>query len=319
MADPTPTPETDPVKTDDDLIASLIAPEEPATDDVVEEAPLEEAEAEEAASDESADVSEEETDEVVEESDPQDEEVDPEEVYVVKVNGEELEVSFDELTKGYSRTEDYKVKTRDLADERRAFAQEQEQWREEAASARAQMLALLNNEPQEPDWEQLKAEDPIGYAETFADWQRGKHHREQQKAVLQQEQDQRVQAFQAQTAQKAVSVFPEWSTGNSFSEGMAARTEAALALGFTEAELSANHDYRVFAALEKAARWDALQAEKSTAKAKVVKRVRAAPKVKQATEAPKGKAQREARDAEARKSRFKRTGSLDDAVALLME
>lgn len=260
----------------------------------------------------------EETDELVEESDPQTEEIEADEVYVVKVNGEEIEVPFDELTKGYSRTEDYKQKTASLAEERRALEQERAAFQEEAKAARSQMLAALSTEPPEPDWEALKADDPIGYAEQFADYQRGKQQRDMQRAHLQAQQDQDRQAFAAETARLATEIFPEWAVGDGFSKGATARQEAALKMGFKAEEIANNQDYRVHAVLEKAALWDALQAEKTTSKAKVVKRVKAAPKVKLTSEAPKGKAEAKARSDQERISKLKRTGTVDDAVALIM-
>ena len=318
MTDLAATPETGPVTTDD-FAASLLAPvEEPATEEVTEEAPIEAAEVEETPSAESADELVEETGELVEEDEPQAVEVEAEEVHVVKVNGVEIEVAYDELAKGYSRTEDYKQKTASLADERRAFEQEKAAFQDEATAARSKMLAALSTEPPEPDWEALKAEDPIGYAEQFADYQRGKQARDAQRAQLQAQEDQERQAFAAETARKATEIFPEWAVGDGFSKGAEAREKAALAMGFKAEEIAKNQDYRVHAVLEKAALWDALQAENATSKAKVVKRVKAAPKVKLTSEAPKGRAELDAKAEEARRSKLRKSGSVDDMAALLM-
>lgn len=315
MSDETiPTPES-PGPMDTDTAADFIfaPPEAEPTEETEADAAPDAEEADEAAPDESPDEPEgdPDQDEVDEESDP----ADTEDYVVVKVNGEEREVSLEEAISGYSRTEDYKAKTRELAESRKAWEAEKAAEQQQLAEQRAKYAARLNDEPAEPDWDTLRAEDPIGYAEQFADWQRAKSAREAERAAFQKEEQERINAFQRQTGLKAIETFPEWTETGKYAEGAEARAKAAAVLGFTEGELAANHDYRVFAMLEKAARYDALMAEKSQAKAKVLKKVKKAPaKMKPDARRPR----RDAAEAEqARLSKLKRSGSVDDAVALI--
>lgn len=313
---PIPTPAEPGPMDDDTAVEFLMTPPEtePNPEDKTEPAP-DAGEAEEAAPGENPDEPEgdptDEAGEVVEESDPGEEEF-----VVVTVSGEKREVPLEEAIAGYSRTEDYKQKTRDLADERRGFQEEVEAARAEIAQMRARYAAHLNENEQEPDWEKLREEDPIGYVEQYTDWSRKQASRNAERARIAQEDEATKARFRSETGLKAVEVFPEWRNQGEFVKGAEARAEAAMALGFTPQELEANADYRAVALLEKAARYDALMAGKASSKAKVLKKVREAPaKIK-----PEARKTRST-DADAEKARLeklRRTGNDDDAIAYLL-
>lgn len=316
MSNDIPNPETGAMD-DDAAVASILAPAEEQPNETEEtEAAQDAAEAEEAAPDENSDEPEgdPEEDEEAEESDPEDAE--DVEYVTVKVDGEEIDVTLEEAIAGYSRTEHLNRKSRKLAEERKAMEAELTAQRAELEKERARYGASLQEEIEEPDWNKLREEDPIGYAEKWADFQRAKQAREKELAAFQAEEEQRIQKVVQETGLKALEVLPEWREAGAFTAGENVRNEAARALGFTDAEIAQNHDFRVFAMLEKAARYDALMAEKQSSTKKVLKKVKKAP-VRMKPEARRTKT--DADDEQARLEKLRRTGSDEAAVAYLFK
>jgi hypothetical protein len=129
----------------------------PVEAEAYDEAEGEEPEAEDASDESGEDASE----GAVEDT----EEPSEEPVYTVRVDGKEVQVTLSELTKGYSRESDYRRKTMALADERKALEAFQRQVAENQRhyAERLQELQALFPAEQEPDWQQLAAEDPSEY------------------------------------------------------------------------------------------------------------------------------------------------------------
>lgn len=228
---------------------------------------LEEDDSQEFESEESESEESEESEEEIEE--PQNQTI------KVKVDGEEVAVTLDELKSGYSRTKDYTKKTTELANQRKAFEAEAQA----IAAERQQYQQLLGalqqqlNTGTEPDWDELRATDPIEYSLQMADWQR----KQQKMAAVQNEQNrlnqlnsvqqQKAMAEQLQReAQALVTVIPEWGDKAKADTVKAMVKEQGKKLGFSDDELNNVFDHRAVLALHKAAKYDQLMAKQAALK-----------------------------------------------------
>ena len=197
---------------------------------------------------------------------------------LVDVNGEATPLS--ELIKGNLRQADYTRKRQ--ADSEAAKAKEAELAEKSAElDAREQQLQqlLAESQEQEPDWEALAEEDPLGWTAEKLKWDRKQAKRQQVAKAAAEKQQSALREFTRQTAQIALEKIPEWSDPEKFDEGARARKDAALAAGFTEQEYASTQDFRFAVLLEKARLYDAQKADKSAKTAAVEKRLAKAPKV----------------------------------------
>lgn len=257
-----PEPESDKDEGDEDPQADA--------DDEVDEDEDEEGdqgdESEESEGEESEDESEEEE---ADEADPQDDTT----YTVTHADGTSEDVTLDELVKGYYRQRDYTRKTQAVAEERRVAQAE----RQEAIGLRAQyaqglqqlQAAIQEVTPQEPDWDALKASDPIGYAEAWADHQRRQHVINQieaeRRAIAEQEQAE-AQMHQREMVQKAnqwlLDQIPEWKDAQKRQSDRAGMRAFALKIGYTEEELKQATDPRAVILIRQAWQYAKLQEKK---------------------------------------------------------
>jgi hypothetical protein len=204
----------------------------------------------------------------------------------VKIDGQEIEVTEDEAAKGYSRTEDYTRKTQKLADERKAFEAEATGVRAERqryAQQLAQLDQLLTNSAgEEPDWDTLRNQDPAVFAATYAAWDQHQKRiasvrTERAKAEAKVANDQAELFKQHLTAEatKLTEAIPEWKDAEKAKAAMNDIASYARTQGYTDDELAAVADHRVFKILRDAALYRKSQAkapeiEKKIAEAKVL-------------------------------------------------
>lgn len=219
--------------------------------------------------------------------DDSDEETD---VYTVKVDGEEHEVTLDELLNGYSRTQDYTKKTQSLAEQRKQFEAERQKVKqlEQNYAQRLEQLAkqTATSQEQEPDWNQLYNEDPIGYVKAKADWDAKQAERQRIQAEHQ-EMQRRQYAERMQEAQKRLpELIPEWASEERAKAEKPKVVNWALANGFQQDELANATDPRAVAVMRKAMLYDELMSKKPATE----KKVRKAPKATKGGQ-PKSKAQ----------------------------
>ena len=295
------------------------------TDDAEDDAPVEAVTAED----------EDDQDEVADEDDDDSEEASID-YYTVKVDGDEVDVTADELIAGYQRQGDYTRKTQAVAEDRKAvegerqqFAQAQQelhQMREHLATRLQQAEEMLQTgagEP-EPNWDQLRDEDPLEYMvqrDRFRDRQEQQRQVQQEQEALQAQQNhvaqqQRAQHLQSEQAALLEGI-PEWRD-----EAMAAKEKSALVTyaqqsGFSEYELANASDSRAVIALRKAMLYDALQDETPKARAKA----KAAPKMVRAGK-PKSKAEKSSRRRADRLDRINKNkgrDAMEAAVEYLLE
>lgn len=191
----------------------------------------------------------------------------------VKIDGKTEQITAKEAADGYQRQADYQRKTQALAEERRGFEGERQQVLVEREYY-AQRLNELNQQLealviQEPDWNAIYEEDPIAYSKLRDDW---RDYKEQQ-AALKQEQ-QRIADVQAYEQQMQLKNFvdsgqawlmqqvPEWRDQAKWEQSRSQLREYGKKIGYSDEELSAAYDPRAIIVLEKARKYDALQANR---------------------------------------------------------
>lgn len=277
-----------------------------------------------ATSEEAEPAEEETTDEVVADDEEAEEDaVDAPKTFRLKIGDEEIEVTEDELPKGYLRQRDYTQKTMQLAEERKSFQVEAEAVRVERAKYAENLKQLeeviKSQTPAEPDWDKLRAElEPGEFAAHWAMWDR---HRAQI-AQLQQEREKaeakvaedntRAKQERLQTeGVKLLEAIPEWKNPEVKKARQAAITTYAVeALGATPEQVAQIDNHKLIVLLDKAERFDALQ--------------KAKPKVQQTIQSVKAatpgntQAKKPVSDITRAKQRHAKTGSIEDAAAVLM-
>ncbi len=266
------------LQTDKEVAASMfesfLTPEEDKvedavteTEEVVEEEVLEEElEApetleEDVEDDEEFDDEDEELDE--EQTDVEEEALQPQ-TFTVKVDGQEVEVTQEELINGYSRQQDYTRKTQELAQQRKTIEQQQAELAQRDAiysqllpKMEAQLKGELANEP---DWNALYEDDPVGYVREKQLWDEKKEklsavsaeqQRLQQEALVKQQQQ--IAQFVEYGNQKLLEIIPEWQNPEVATKEKLAISEYAVnTLGYTPQEIQQVYDYRALLGLRNA-------------------------------------------------------------------
>ena len=254
------------------MFESFLTPEE----DKVDEAVIEEVAEEKVIEDDSEYVEEidqqiadeledDEYEEEVEEEQTDVEEEAPQlQTFTVKVDGQEVEVTQEELVNGYSRQQDYTRKTQELSQQRKTIEQQQAELAQRDAiysqllpKMEAQLNAALG---EEPDWNALYEDDPVGYVRQKQLWDEQKEklkavqaeqERLQQESFIQQQKLIQQQVEEGQ--QKLLELIPEWQNPE-----VAAKEKAEIAkhamdvLGYSQEEVSSVYDWRALLGLRKA-------------------------------------------------------------------
>ena len=184
--------------------------------------------------------------------------------YTVKIDGEEVEVTLEELQSGYSRQQDYTRKTQELAQQRKLIEQQQQELAQRDAiyaqllpKLEAQLSADLANEP---DWNRLYEDDPVGYVREKQLWDERKEKLKATQAENQRLQQEAYQKQQEQLAQfvqygqqKLLEIVPEWKNPEiAQQEKLAIRDYGINTLGYTAQEMDTIYDYRALLGLRNA-------------------------------------------------------------------
>ena len=266
------------LQTDKEVAASMfesfLTPEEDKVEDAVTE--TEEVVEEEVLEEElepSEDFEEDVEDD--EEFDEEDEELDEEQTnveeealqpqtFTVKVDGQEVEVTQEELVNGYSRQQDYTRKTQELAQQRKTIEQQQAELAQRDAiysqllpKMEAQLKGELANEP---DWNALYEDDPVGYVREKQLWDEKKEklsavaaeqQRLQQEALVKQQEQ--LKQYVEYGNQKLLEIIPEWQNPEvAAKEKLAIGEYAVNTLGYTPEEIQQVYDYRALLGLRNA-------------------------------------------------------------------
>jgi len=257
-----------------------------------------------------------------ESDDSDDEEHEDQPSYKVKVDGKEVEVTLDELKKGYSRQADYTRKTQELAEERKVLSEAREAREQYQQRLQAVDTALEQAKPKgrtADEWDSLRRRDPNRFAVEWAEHQRW----QTEKAAVQQEQERVAQEAQGDLQRQIndtlkregdllVEVIPEWQDKDTAATEKAELMQYAQeTYGWTEEDLASVYDHRLILMLRKAQQFDALSegAERLEPKKKTAKVLKPGGRKKKTG---KTKAQRK------RAEKLARSGSVDDAAALIM-
>lgn len=242
--------------------------------------------------------------------------------FTVKIDGTDVKVTRDELVRGYQRQADYTRKTQQVAELRKGFEAEMQALREERAQYRAllpQLAARLSETMgPEPDWDKLRQEDPVEFGAQWAEWQR---RRERVQAVEAERQrletqkareadDQAKQRLQAE-ASALLDKVPEWKDPKIAEAERAKIRDYVSALGVSPDEMQHITDHRLVLALRDAARYRDLMAGKDAA----MRKVQQAPNT---LKPGRGTAPRQVADRTRQLQRLAKTGSIDDAAALIL-
>lgn len=210
----------------------------------------------------------------------------------VKVNGEDQEVPLSEALNGYTRQADYTRKTQQLAERRQEL--------EGALEASAVRLQALDNIFAQAMTPQQLQQVGAAYQRVLAERAALEaHHLETE--VLPAE-------------HKALADALGWESEDDVSEGKARLAEAAISQGFDPDDLSNVTDHPLLVLLDKAARYDEMQAQMEDSKASARSKRRKGRNLKPGTTGSQKR--RPSKLSEARQ-RVRRTGRVEDAAAAL--
>ena len=249
---------------------SFLTPEEDKVEETVEEQEVVEEEYSEDDEEILDDIDDEiaaELDEYEESDEEQtnvEEEIEQPLTFTVKVDGQDIEVTQEELINGYSRQQDYTRKTQELSQQRKTIEQQQAELAQRDAiysqllpKMEAQLKGELANEP---DWNRLYEDDPVGYVREKQLWDEKKEklsavsaeqQRLQQEALVKQQQQ--IAQFVEYGNQKLLEIIPEWQNQQVATKEKLAISEYAVnTLGYTPEEIQQVYDYRALLGLRNA-------------------------------------------------------------------
>jgi hypothetical protein len=238
----------------------------------------------------------------------------------VKINGKTQKVTLKEAIDGYQRQADYQGKTQALAEQRKALETERRQ-SEEYRNYYAQQLQVMEQQlqqilPQEPNWEQLHRDDPINFPIIEKQWrdlkERAAYTQAEQArlaSIASHEEQAKLKQLVNMGRDFIVEKMPEWKDEAKWNSARSQLRAYGQKAGYTEEELAQAYDPRAIILLEKARRYDALQANR--------------PKPQPVNKGPKplkagnvASSPRQSTDIAKVKQRLKSSGSINDAAAL---
>jgi len=249
------------------------------------------------------------------------------EYYTVKIDGEEKNVTADELVKSYQLEQAAQKRMQEAAEIRKnseaevaALAQQREQYAQALQSLEGH-LSSTEEQPKEY-WDNLYSEDPMEYMRQREAYRDRKEAMEKVKAEQERVQEERQQElvvqhqeYLAKEQEKLLEALPDWKDPDvAAKEKQQIVSYAQRVLGFSEQEVSNIADSRGVLAIRKAYLYDELMAKKPVAEKKVKK----APKVTKSGK-PTTKAQANANRKKQALERLNKSGSKEDAVAVLLE
>ena len=311
-------------------VEALMAPVESETAEVetteaeVAEAEEEEAEVEEADIEESDDDESDDDDDEGEEYDTSEEEQADQSgpnTFSIKVDGKDVDVTLDDLKRDYSG-QAYIQKGMKQAAEQRKQAEEAYN----GLNQQRQQLSQLMQQVQQqgvlaqpvPPTRELLADDPLGYIEaeaTYRDemgaFQAQRQQLQHQYQATQQAQGQAQKAHLQEQLSELTRAIPDFGDANKAPKMKERLLKQGVNEGYTPDEMSSIVDHRAMKVLHKAMLYDQMMAGQGTVEAKLKK---ARPLMKAgAKKQPDSASKKQAK----RMSRLKKSGSVEDAAALL--
>ena len=268
--------------------------------------------------------------EVAEQPDTEEEDYEPEDAeqpntFTVKIDGTEVEVTLDELQRGYSGQKYIQKGMQEVADLRKKA----ETANATLASAGEAVLALYQQmqtpgfaqAPTPPD-ESLIDSDPIGYTQDKARYDAAMQKYQQDMsqvqytlAYQQQAQQQAQQAYLEREMETLRQVMPEFADPEKATKTRDSMLRMGTEIyGYQPEEISAVMDHRAIRVLNDAIKYQEIMRGKDKA-------------VEKATKAPRGKVVKAGskktasnrNDSRQARSKLKRSGSIQDAMSLILE
>lgn len=297
--------------------------DEDVTDGNEEEQPEEE-EVEEELSDE--DVTDDDSDDAEDESGEDEadtEDANHQELFTVKVDGQEQKVTLDDLKRSYSGQAYIQKGMQEAAEQKKQTeavfqALQNERQQLNALLQQAQTGEMLQA-PVAPTRELFK-QDPVKYMDEKLAYDEAKAEYDKQQsqiAQIQQQQQQQMQYAQGLYVQeemkKLSEKLPEIADPKKADAFKKELIDYGLLVGYSNEELNNVMDHRALVVLDKARRYDALQANKPKAQAKASK---AKPMVKAG--AKKSRTADSVKKRQAVVNRMRNTGSIDDVASFLI-
>ena len=317
--------------TEEALLERMFEPEEqpePVKEETAEapaEEEYEEEEVEVEASEQTLDEDDydaDDEDETYEESDSDDSDESPE-IFTVKVDGKEIEVDLDELKRGYSGQAYINQSMQKVAETRKEAEEIFAVLAQERAQVQQALTLLqdgtLSTPPVAPD-ESLFQSDPMAYMEQklaydtqVNEYQQRLDYLQQQVQASQETQQAARQAYLTKEAELLKGYAPEL-----FDEEKGRETKqqlvstAAEAYGFQPEELAALMDHRAVRVLMDAVKYQQLNSE--SGKKKVEQKVQ-----NKVVRSKKRKVTAEQQARKKQHAKLKKSGSIEDAIGLMIE
>lgn len=243
-------------------------------------------------------------------------------LYTVRVDGKDEQVPESELIAGYQRHADYTRKTQAIAGERKQLAHEAEQvrtLRDEYATLLPKLREVLEAGEKEPDWEALRATDPVRAAVEKDRWEErqsklAKIRGEEERIAAEREEEQQQLRNQILIAeQEALFKRPELQHWHDEAKAAADAKLIVATLrdaGFDGEELKI-YDHRAMVIAWKAAQYDAAKRRRTATQQEIRQKVSATPVSK-----PGNGNQNAPSSIRKASERLAKTGSVKDAAAL---
>ena len=276
---------------------------------------------------------EESEEEVAEQPDTEEDQEEPEEeevaeqpnTFTVKIDGTEVEVTLDELQRGYSGQKYIQKGMQEVADLRKKA----ETANATLASAGEAVLALYQQmqapgfaQPPTPPDEAMLESDPIGYTQDEARYRKALEKYQQDMSQVQhtlahqqQAQQQAQQAYLEREMETLRQVMPEFADPEKATKTRDSMLRMGTEIyGYQPEEISAVMDHRAIRVLNDAIKYQEIMRGKDKA-------------VEKATKAPWGKVVKAGskktasnrNDSRQARSKLKRSGSIQDAMSLILE
>lgn len=301
-------------------IASLIQPEEPETEEI--EGYEEEEETEEPEAEDDSDEDEYEADEDEEDAEEDDENSAPE-LYTVKVNGKEEQVSLEDLKRGYSGQQYVQQGMQEAANLRKQAEQTFNALMAERQQLNQAYQQIISGgvvqPPQAPD-KSLFESDPIGYMEAKMKYDDDVVAFNNQNAYMQQvmqqqsaAEQQAQQAYLQSELQMLKTAVPEFADPKQAPKLRDAIMNVGQKVyGYSPEEIGTVMDHRALRVLRDAIKYQELMGGKDQAK-----KTKVVPKSRPVRGGAK-KSDSNVKAVRERKSRLKKSGSIDDALGLIL-
>lgn len=249
-----------------------------------------------------------------------------------KINGETQKVNFQELLKGYQTEKAVTQKAQALAEQRKQFEQQAAQATQvynDKISRASEALQIIEknlvNGFEGVDWDQLRRDDPAEWAakrqEMAQQYQkinstRGQIQQEQERLAQEQQaqHEQLNQAKLAEEAERLLAANPTWQDPDIKKQELSGLRDFLTSdYGFSNDDLQYVTDHRLVSLIQDAHRYRQM---KKQAAPKVSKKI---PKYVKPG-APKPSASDTAKkQAKQKRSQLKKTGSIGDAAAILLD